>query len=125
MAKGVAVPVGVDSTGRLRTVSRDENASKTIYLALGDNDNDNAFQQRIGLGADHIFGIDSKNFRAGIVAQLYSIFAVFEREKLFSLQQQTVRWDKGEAGEQVLSFKYINMESDEVTTFARTFTSRK
>jgi len=125
MAKGLAVPVEVNSTGGTRVVDGDAQAEKIIALALSDNDSTNAFQQNIGLGTKMIFDVAKPAVRARVLASIVAIFAAFEREKLFKLVKGSVKWSKGpKTGDQTLEFKYINLESDSVRTFARTFTAR-
>jgi hypothetical protein len=124
MARGLAVPVGVTASGGSRTVEGDAQAEKIIALALADNDNTNAFQQNIGLGVRDVFDVANRGTRARVLARVVEIFAAFEKEKLFKLVRGSVAWKKGETGDQVLEFKYINLESDEVRAFSRTFTAR-
>lgn len=120
MSRGLAVPVGVNKLGATVMLEGDEDAAKTISLALSDNDSDNAFQQGIGLDHGQVFaGADSRS-RALILSSLYRLFAVFEKEKKFKLKTDTIKWGQAE-GEQILTFKYVDMESDEVLGFQKAF----
>lgn len=121
MATGLALPLRVGPTGRTMTSTGDEQADKIIRLALADGDNDNAFQQDATLGLSHIFDVRNPGSRAKVTARLLRIFDNFERLKRFQLERNTIRWSRGGPGEQVLTFKYRNLESDEVIDFSRTF----
>jgi len=120
MAKGLKIPVGVDGTGGSVAIEGDAYADQTIRTALSDHDNDNAFQQDTGLGADMIFGVSNTALRASILRRLYSLFEFFETERLFKLMRETIKWSKGE-GELILEFRYVNLESDEEKLFEQSF----
>lgn len=124
MAKGLRIPIGVDSAGRTATVEGDEQASKIIMLALGDNDNENAFQQEMGLGQKVIFDPNDGGARAVVLQRLYALFTAFETDKLYSLDRSTIKWTRAD-GDLILEFKYINLESDQVVTFRRSLKSGK
>jgi hypothetical protein len=123
MPRGLRVPVGADPTGGAALVESDENDQKIIGLALGSCDNENAFQQDVGLGNDMVFDINDPTLRARIYRRLISIFQDFETQKRYRLLRDTVRWETGEEGELVLAFKYMNLESDEPRDFTQKFTA--
>lgn len=123
MSTGIAIPVGVNSQGGVKLVSKDEQAVKIIGLALSDLENDNAFQQGIGLGYDLMFDPALPAFRAKIRQQLFRIFDDFKKRKLFSLVTRSVKFEKASDGEQVLSFKFVNLESDKEIDFEKAFLS--
>lgn len=124
MPRGLAVPVRVAPWGGAALVEGDDNDDKIISLALGADDNENAFQQNIGLGDDMIFGISDPQIRGRIVGKIRQIFRRFETQKRYRLLSETMRWlpPTGD-GEMTLEFKYINLESDETKTFSRTYRS--
>lgn len=124
MPTGLAIPVGVNSRGGARLVSKDEQASKIIALALSDLDNDNAFQQGIGLGSDIVFDPAGATFRARVRQRIIDIFKTFEDLKLYKLVLRSMKFGRVSNGEQELEFKYINLESDEEITFEKSFFSR-
>ena len=121
MTRGLALPLGVNVGGGARLVERDEQASKIITMALSDNDNRNAFQQDLGLGADMVFAIESPALRAQILRRLTNVFREFEQQELFKLVTDTVEFSSGSvgSGDLNLTFKYINLESDEVSIFSK------
>lgn len=122
MAKGLRIPVGVDSRGGTAWVEGEDNDFKTIMTALADCENENAFQQGIGLGADMIFDLEDQAIRAQIMSRLESIFAAFEAERRYKLVEESVEWSTiPDAGELVLTFRYFNMETDEEQEFTRRF----
>lgn len=122
MAKGLKVPVGVNLTGGTAWVEGDEQKHQSIMIALSSGENANAFQQNINLGDGMIFGWDGPDFRAAIVRRLLSIFADYETARLFRLMQETLEWIKGDEGELILAFSYIDIESDETKAFRKEFT---
>ena len=123
MSKGLRIPLGVNATGGTATVEGDEQASKIILMALGDNDSDNAFQQDLGLGSRAVFRLNSASFRAWVENRIKTLFEEFERLRLYKLDETTVEWSRPGEGEARIDFKYLNMESDEEQSFAKTFKS--
>jgi len=124
VAKGLKIPVGVDTTGGSATLEGDEYADQVIRTGLSDHDNANAFQQDGGLGEEMIFGKTDTAQKAAILRKLYSMFAAWEEERLFRLMRETIKWSKdSESGELIVEFRYINLESDEPTTFRKKFTT--
>lgn len=122
MPVGLALPVGVDASGGAKLVDSDENDNKIIMLALGDDSNENAFQQGIGLGIDMVFAISDPAIRGRIMGRIKQIFRRFEAQKRYRLVPSTVKWSQdSETQDLTLEFKYINLESDEPRNFSRTF----
>lgn len=120
MPKGLAIPVRVNQTGGALLVEGDENDHKIISMALGADDNENAFNQGVALGVDMIFDNNDAQIRPRIVGRLRQIFNRFEQLKRYKLRENTVKWLEKE-GELILEFMYVNMESDEEKTFRRQF----
>jgi len=101
----------------------EDNDRKIIFLALGSDDNENAFQQQIGLGNDMVFGISDPQIRGTILTKVRRIFQRFEAQKRYRLVNSSLRWaEDSETQEMILEFKYMNLETDEVYSFKRTFT---
>jgi hypothetical protein len=125
MARGLKIPFQVGPHGGAAITESDEQAFKVIRLALSDNDNDNAFQQDIGLGQAMIFSTRNASFRAKVIARLFKVFATFEVLKLYKLDKSTLKWRTEKAGEQILEFKFINLESDKVETFTHSFATAR
>lgn len=121
MPKGLSVPMGVSPTGGMATVSGQDNNDKIIRLALGSGDNENAFQQDVCLGDDHVFDIADPAFRGHILNRIRKIFERFERQKRFKLLPETVEWSEGAEQETVLTFRYLDLESDETSEFTDSF----
>lgn len=120
MPRGLALPIRVGPWGGVATLDGDDNDDKIISLALGSDDNENAFQQDIGLGEGMIFDMSDPLIRGRIVGKIRKIFKKFEIQKRYKLMDDTVRWSEiPDQGDLILSFKYFNLESDEVQTFSR------
>jgi len=125
MSKGIKIPVQVDGTGRIATIESDELNRQLIATALSDDENENAFQQQIGLGETMVFDQDTPVLRAKILRRLFTIFLDFESRKLFRLVRETIEWSKDiENGDLTLGFYYIDLESDNPQSFKKTFTTR-
>lgn len=122
MAKGLKVPVGVDRSGGAAWIEGDAQKHQLLQIALSSGENANAFQQNINLGEAMIFGNDSSRMRAAIMQRVLRIFEEFERNRLFRLMVETVAWSKGDEGELVIEFSYIDIESDETKSFRKEFT---
>lgn len=103
-------------------VDGEEANRQVIMTALSDCDNDHAFQQDLGIGADMIFDINDPGLRARVLKRVSEIFDQFEAQDRFRLLTDTIRWTTS-GGELVLEFMYHDIESDEELPFARNFTS--
>jgi hypothetical protein len=121
---GLDLPVGVNAQGGARLVSKDTQAMKIIALSLSDLENDNAFQQNIGLNGAHVFDIAGASFRASVRQRIFDIFRDFEDLKLYSLNRGTMKFSRTAAGEQTLEFEFVNLESDEPINFIQKFTTK-
>ena len=120
MAKGLSLPIRVASWGGLATVQGDDNDDKIIMMALTSDDNENAFQQNIGLGEAMIFELSDSSLRGDLIGRLREIFRKFVLQKRFSLVEDSIRWvDSHDTGDLILEFDYFCMESDEVKTFSK------
>jgi len=124
MAKGLSLPLRVNSLGGTDTTDGDDQARKIINLALGDGDNENAFQQDVALGEVMIFGLNNTQLRASIVNRLRKISKEFEEDKLYKLMMNTVKFNSNtEGNELTLSCNFINLETDTPFSFQKTFSS--
>jgi inorganic pyrophosphatase len=124
MPKGLKIPIGKNASGGFAIVDGDDNDLKLIAVALGDDDNENAFQQGIGLGIGMVFDINDAYIRGSIKRRVIRLFKLFEAQKRFKLLTDTVEWkDDSEAQELILSFRYLNLESDEENEFSKSFSA--
>jgi len=122
MTTGLALPVGVDKTGGAALVSGEDNDQKLIYTALSDCDNENAFQQDIGLGGDIVFDVNDSKIRARVLRKLIAIFDDFETNHKYKLLTESIEWEESTPeGVLVLKFKYLNLETDETSSFKQFF----
>lgn len=120
MTTGLKLPLQTNSTGGLALVNKEENNNKIIKIALSDGDNENAFQQKISLGLESIFDINDNLIRSKIILKIKNMFKKFQAEKRFVLMEDTVEWDES-GGELKLTFKYLDMESDDPKTYNQSF----
>ena len=117
MATGLAVPVGVGPNGGARLSTGSENDDKIIRLSLADDNNENAFQQDIGLGVSAIFDVNDVMAKARVMTRLRNVFARFEAQKRYRLREDSIRWTTKE-GELYLEFQYWNLESDDTRDYS-------
>lgn len=122
MSTGLAIPVRVSSSGGFAKSSGEDHDKDIIWAALGSDENENAFQQDLGLGDAMIFEINDQEFRAKMSERLRVIFARFERLKRYRLLEETIDWTDV-PGEQIVFFKYVNLESDKVQDFQKSLAS--
>ena len=116
------MPVGVGPGGGARLSEGEDNDNKIILLALGDDANENAFQQNIGVGADMVFGISDELMQANIMRRVGDVFKKFEAQKRYTLRRNTIRWlQDSDTQELILEFKYVALESDREQTFRESF----
>ena len=124
MATGLAMPVGVDSGGGGRLSSGSENDDKIIRLALGDDSNENAFQQNIGVGADMVFGEADQILQSQIMRRVIDVFKRFEAQKRYSLRSNTIAWSTDSTTQElILEFKYVALESDREQSFREAYSA--
>lgn len=118
MPKGLKVPVGVGPDGGAALVEGDDNDLKILSLALGSDDNENAFQQNIGLGEDMIFSINDPATRSAIQRKVIEIFRRFEAQERFTIRQETITWEEDQEDQTMtMKFTYLCLESDEEKEF--------
>jgi hypothetical protein len=121
MARGIALPIRPDRNGRVVTVMGDEEASKIILTAMGNCENENPFQQELGLGDRHIFDIMSPMFKGNVIGRLVTIFREFEAQDLYRLEYGSIQWSQEGPGVTTLTFSYVNLETDEIKTLSRQY----
>jgi hypothetical protein len=124
MPTGLAMPVGVGPDGGARLSSGDENDDKIIRLALGDDANENAFQQNVGVGGDMVFGHADELLQASIMRRVTEVFRRFEAQKRYILKTNTIRWSRdSETQDLIVQFKYLSVESDREQAFRENFSA--
>lgn len=125
MPTGLRVPMQANATGGLSKISGDENDRQVIAGYLSDGDNENAFQQNITLGIDMIFDISDPLMRPRVFTRIVRLFEFLEAKKRFKLLEGTIAWDESDIsnGNMILSFGYLNLESDEPQTYKQKFNS--
>lgn len=122
MATGLAIPLIANTTGGMQLVSGDENDSKVIRATLGSDENENAFQQGIGMGDGMIFDFADPTTRNRIETRLIDIFRRFQVLRRFILRGETLKWTEiPDAGEMELSFRFVNVETDQEHNFRQGF----
>lgn len=124
MATGIAVPVGVNEAGGVRLSTGSENSDKIVKLALASDENENAFQQNIGLGIGMIFDINDPTLRARIMGRIFDVFRRFEAQRRYRLRQNTIRWEENPAEQElILTFQYVDLEADDERLFRQDYRS--
>lgn len=124
MPTGLAMPVGVGPDGGARLAVGDANDDKIIRLALGDDANENAFQQNVGVGADMVFGQSDELLQASIMRRLGEVFKRFEAQRRYIIKRETIVWSRDtETQELILQFKYVSLESESEQTYRDSFSA--
>ncbi len=125
MPTGLRVPMQASATGGISKISGDENDRQVIAGYLSDGDNENAFQQNITLGVDMIFDISDPLMRPRVLTRIVRLFEFLESKKRFKLLEGTIEWDESDIanGNMIMSFRYLNLESDEPQTYEQKFNS--
>lgn len=112
------MPVGVNSGGGGKLASGSANDDKIIRLALGDDSNENAFQQNIGVGAEMIFGVADEQQQSRIMRRVTAVFDRFRAQRRFILRTDTIKWSRSSQNQElILEFKYVAVEADEERDF--------
>jgi hypothetical protein len=117
------MPFSAGPHGGLRLSTGDEQDNNIIRAALGSQDNNNAFQQEDSVGETSIFDINDEATQAVVVGKIRRVFEQFERLKRFKLIESSIRLLR-EDGDQVLYFKYLNLETDREQEFSRNMSSQ-
>lgn len=125
MPVGLAIPVGVGTNGGVRLALGSDHDEQIIRTAMGDDNNENAFQQDIGLGVGAVFDASDALTQAKIMARLRNVFKRFEAQKRFRLLENSIKWKRGNEGELILEFKYINLEADDSRFFSMPYRNEK
>lgn len=112
MAQGIKVPLETEN-GRLKLISRDAYIQQMLFVALGEGESDNPFQDP-GMGEFMIFDINDELTEGEIKARIVAIFESFEADQLAKLDNPEIDLVFSEEGqEKLLDLTYINMETQE------------
>jgi len=122
MPKGLSLPIRANRSGGLQTSEGRVKNSEDIFTALSDCDSDHAFQQELGLGSAMVFATNDPSIRPRILFKVREIFASFERQKRFKLNEDSIAWESAE-GELILTFSYFDIEADEEVAFRKSFST--
>lgn len=118
MARGMRLPVGVDAMGGAALVEGEPNNRKILFVALGDCENESAFQQDLGIPIDIIFDVNDAARRPVVLRQITAIFREFAAQKRFKLVPESVKISS-EGEELKLELKYIDIEADQELSFSK------
>lgn len=123
MAKGLKLPIGVNPLGGAAMVEGNDQNQKIIFTAMSDCDNENAFEQDQGISAEVVFSLNDVG--VGLIARrkIVHIFQEFYRQNRFKIQEESIKIEKNNKQEMILEFEYIDIETDEVLPFEKTFTT--
>jgi hypothetical protein len=119
MSTGLPLPVRPGPSGGTPLLSGADQAIKLLLVALGADETENAFELDRNLGYGHVFGLSDPVQQALIRRRLIVIFSRFETDKRFRLVPESIAFTRETEGELVLSFRYIDLETDRPETFRR------
>ena len=121
MPTGLKIPVGVDTSGGARVETNEpKQLRKMLILALSDGGDDNPFQQ-LGLDKGLIFSIDNPSFRGRAQRALNDILAKFADRVELAPDEPIKFEESGTEGEVIMSFQYVDLLTDKVEDFRKTF----
>lgn len=124
MPTGLSVPVQLSPSGGFAIRTGSEHDSDIIRVALGSDENENAFQQDLALGEDSVFDINDPLMRQRVLSKLRTVFNRFTAQKRYKLLEDTITWNDTEESEQVLFFRYLNLETDQIQDYSRSFSAQ-
>ena len=109
------------ASGGTPLLTGSDQSLKILFLALGSDETENAFEDDRNLGYGHVFDFSDRATQAVIRRRLEVIFGRFVELRRFSLVAESVEFRPGAEGELELSFRYIDLETDSTETFRRRF----
>ena len=118
MAKGFALPVGVDKSGGAATVEDTFDLDKILRLALSPGDDDNPFQQ-LGLDERIIFNVNDPAARGLARASIEAILRKYA-DRVEIDPNNPIQFSVVESGRLDVSFKYIDLDTGNVNDFRTT-----
>lgn len=121
---GLNLPIQSNSFGGMSRVSGNENNVKTIAIALGSLENENAFQQPESNMNSALFEIGDEAAMAFVRRNLTLTFEEFERQHRFRLLKNTVQFRQNEEGDMFIDFQYHDLESDQIENMSHAVGAR-
>lgn len=133
MASGLRIPIQVNESGGVARDARDNQLSKLLGQAFAEGDNDNAFQVgAIGLQNPPTFRINDAATLGLLKLTAEKVMKKFqdeERAKLIGIKIYTKNLQNPndpspvqlKDGEALLSIEYVNLETQQRSTFFRRF----
>lgn len=124
MPTGLSIPVQLSPSGGFAMREWSEHDDDIIRSALGSDDNENAFQQDLAFGEDSVFDINDPQMRQKVLSKLRTLFDRFTAQKRYKLLEDTISWDDSGDNEQVLFFRYVNLETDKLQDYSHSFSAQ-
>lgn len=115
MAKGMAVPVGVDQSGGARLEDDPTHLETILRLALSPGEDDNPFQN-LGLDERIIFSVNDPAARGVARASIQAILRKYN-DRVEIDPNFPLSFSVTEEGRLDVSFKYVNLDTNEVNDF--------
>jgi hypothetical protein len=112
MATGLALPVGAQQ-GRASLASGEDQLQKILLTALADCDNENPYQQGLGIDTSVVFDINDYETQAYIRRHISEVFSRFEAEGRARLQSGSPNFAiDSETQELVATINYVNLKTN-------------
>lgn len=118
MAKGMAMPVGVNQSGGAALEDDPEHLNTILTLALRPGEDDNPFQS-LGLDGRIIFAVNDSAAQGLARNAIEKVLRKFN-DRLQIDPQAPISFSRTEEGELQCSFRYVNLDTGKVTDFSGT-----
>lgn len=115
MATGLRVPFGVSIDGRVALESGSRELINVLKLALSSGEDDNPFQN-LGINEEMIFDINDPSSRGLLRSYVRRILSKFS-DRISLDTSQPIDLTQNEDNILSVSFRFVNLETSEVTDF--------
>lgn len=118
MSSGLSFPVRASKSGGAAIDDDSRQLQKILELAFSPGEDDNPFQA-LGISESIVFQVNDPSARGILRSQARKILAKFS-DRVAIDPSRPVSIQQNEEGKLVLSFRYINLETNEATDFLTT-----
>ena len=117
---GLRIPVGVNNKGRANVeTDATEQTKKILFLAFSENEDRNPFQN-VGFTRGLIFQIINPALRAKASREIEQVLARLS-ERVELAPDTVIGFENKNNGEVEMSFKYVDLFTNKVEEFRKTF----
>ncbi len=118
MASGLSFPVRASKSGGAAVDEESRQLQKILELAFSPGEDDNPFQA-LGISESVLFQVNDPSARGVLRSQVRKILSKFS-DRVALDQSRQISIQQNEEGKLVLAFRYVNLETNQVTDFQTT-----